>query len=85
MNATKGFVLSSVVITLVGCQTEPSRVDTNFGSSVRHVVSVQTAPSNKPTPSLDGEKANTALQVYRKDVAKPEKVERDLIRIDLGK
>ena len=78
-------LLIPVVMAFSGCQTAPSKVDDNFGSSVRHVVAIQTARPGQETPSLDGEKADAVLQTYRKDVAKPEKVERDLIRIDLGK
>ncbi|MGB5254631.1 MAG: hypothetical protein WBN68_18135, partial [Sedimenticolaceae bacterium] len=62
-----------------------SKVEANFGSSVRNAIALQTADPNSNAPGLDGEKAGAVLQTYRGDVAKPEKVERDLIRINLGK
>jgi type IV pilus biogenesis protein CpaD/CtpE len=70
---------------IAGCATEPSKVEANFGSSVRNAIALQTADPNRDAPGLDGEKAGVVLQTYRGDVAKPERVQQDLIRINLGK
>lgn len=77
--------LGLFALVLAGCSTEPSKVEANFGSSVRNAIALQTSDPNNDARGLDGEKAGAVLQTYRGDVAKPEKVERDLIRINLGK
>ena len=71
-------------IALGSCQTPPSRVDENFGSSVRNTIALQTDPNIQTGYGMDGEKAQAVIDIYRTDVAKPEKVEQDLIEINLG-
>jgi len=70
---------------LNGCQNNPSKIEENFGSSVRNAIALQTAQPGEVTPSMDGQKGEVVMETYRKDVAKPETVERDLIQINLGK
>jgi len=72
------------LFTLVGCETPPSVVEQNFGSSVRNAIALQTAPPSEKPSGLDGEKAEAVLEAYRGDVAKPEQAERELIQINLG-
>ena len=78
-------LLAVAVLLAGGCESQPSAVEANFGSSVRNIVAVQTAQPGQPAPGLDGNKAEAVLETYRGDVAKPERVERDLIQINLGK
>lgn len=73
-----------IMTLLAGCQSTPSRVEDNFGSSVRNAIAQQTAPEAQTGYGLDGEKAEVILDAYRTDVAEPEEVERDLIQIRLG-
>lgn len=81
-----GVLLSiSSFVWIAGCQTTPSMVEANFGSSVRNQIALQTAAPNSEVHGMDGTKASVVLGTYRADVAKPEKVERDLIQIKLGK
>ena len=70
---------------LAGCASEPSAVEQNFGSSVRNAVALQTAAPETGAYGMEGPKGEVVLETFRKDVAKPEKVERDLIQIRLGK
>lgn len=74
----------------VGCSslTPPTATEQDFGNSVRHMISSQTANPNNPTNSDpinegDGERINNALETYRTDVGIPERV-RDDITIDIG-
>ena len=60
---------------LVGCQTAPSKVEENFGTSVRHMIAVQTEPDAQTGYGLDGNKAELLLDRYRTDAAEPESVE----------
>ena len=81
-NAT--FLLPALLVFVAGCESTPTATEQNFGASVRHMIEVQTAQTNKTDPGLDGQKAEAVLDAYRKDVAKPKDVERDLIQIKLG-
>ncbi|MEA3411731.1 MAG: hypothetical protein U9R74_09350 [Pseudomonadota bacterium] len=67
-----------------GCSTtqEPTRVDDDFGNSVRNMIDAQiynhAAAQNPPVDpplALDGQKGENVLEAYRKDVAKPKKIE----------
>lgn len=82
---TVGVLLAAAILIVSGCETQPSRVEQNFGSSVRNAIALQTSDPNSGAYGLDGVKAGNSLNEYRGDVAKPEKVERDLIQIRLGK
>ena len=82
---TAGVLLAAATLVGTGCETEPSRVEQSFGSSVRNAIALQTADPDAGAHGLDGVKAENSLKEYRGDVAKPEKVERDLIQIRLGK
>ena len=78
-------LLAAAVLFGLGCESQPTAVEANFGSSVRNAIALQTAQPGQPVPGLDGVKAEAVLEAYRGDVAKPERVERDLIQINLGK
>lgn len=77
-----------VLLTLIaGCttSTDAVRVEQDYGNSVRHMIDAQiydpTAaynPSTEPAVGLDGGKAHNVLEQYRKDVAKPQKVEQPI-------
>jgi hypothetical protein len=75
---------TALAASVAGCQSEPSRVDRDFGASVRHAIAVQTADPTGYPVGTDGEKGEAVLQTYRQDVAKPETVERELT-IHFGK
>ena len=77
--------LSAILITLAamgGCETTPTATEADYGNSVRHMVQSQTL---NPTPADsapvdigDGVRAQNAIDVYRKDVARPEQVNKEL-------
>ena len=69
---------------LAGCQTAPSKVEENFGTSVRHMIAVQTEPSAQTGYGLDGNKAELLLERYRTDAAEPESVEDSSGQIEFG-
>lgn len=79
-----GCWLACVFLTLTGCETPPSAVEANFGSSVRNAIALQTAQPGQRVTGLDGVKGEVVLRTYQSDVARPEKVERDFIQINLG-
>ena len=78
-------ILTAAALVLAGCETPPSNVEANFGSSVRNTIVLQTADPGQGAFGLDGTKAEAVLRAYQSDVAKPEKVEREMIQINLGK
>jgi hypothetical protein len=74
------YASSGILLTLLtGCNsTDPVRVEQDFGNSVHHMIQAQIYnpqaarnPSTVPPAALDGPMAGEALNVYRKDVAKP--------------
>ena len=72
-----------------GCAQQPSLNEQSFGSSVRQMVSAQKyhqdqQPNPNPVDGLDGQQAEGVIKVYRKSIAKPEGVKRD-IKINIGK
>jgi outer membrane murein-binding lipoprotein Lpp len=80
-------VLTALVIgttLLVGCASGPTRVDEDFGNSVRAMRQAQTmdavaaaAPDTTPIMSTDGQRMENALQSYRKSVGEPAAVKDD--------
>ncbi len=70
---------------VVGCESEPTLLDRNFGSSVRDTIERQTVQPGDRGYALDGQKSEVVWQAYRKDAADPAKVEQKLIQIQLGK
>ena len=79
-------LLGAILITLAaigGCETTPTATEADYGNSVRSMVRNQTVnpdPSDAvPVNSGDGERAKNAIDVYRKDVAQPENIQKDLV------
>lgn len=83
MNMSR-LILTVSALLLAGCATtDPSRVEADFGNSVRQMTSAQildpAAAQNPPTelPSgLDPGNAEAVLGVYREHVGDPEEVEK---------
>jgi len=80
-----GAVLALLLTAGCAITQEPARVDEDFGNSVRNMVDAQiynhAAAQNPPVDpplALDGQKGQNALEAYRKDVAKPKKVEEQI-------
>jgi hypothetical protein len=88
LSSLTGFVTCAL---LAGCSMhEPTRVDENFGNSVRHMVEVQTynpqaarAPSTEPPTQMDGQKGAAVLDSYRSAVGSPSAVQKPLL-INVG-
>jgi hypothetical protein len=64
------------LLLMMGCATDDANRDTRFGQSVRHMLAVQTANPDANARGFDGQKAALSLQQYRKDVAKPQQVDK---------
>lgn len=64
-----------MLLVLTGCAHEDDRADASFGSTVRHMIAVQTANPGRSAYGLDGQKAALILDNYRKDVAIPQEVD----------
>ena len=79
----KGPIVACAFFALVGCETPPSALEEDFGSSVRNTIALQTAQPGQETPALDGVKADASFRAYQKSVAKPES-SRELIQINVG-
>ena len=83
-NATTGYVQLTIVLSIIlsGCATnQPSATQTEFGSSVRHMISSQTYEPGDEISSLDGDKSRKVIHTYREDIAKPKEVEQKIINI----
>lgn len=86
-NITNKLLLAAMVSLLLGCETlqEQTATEQNFGSSVRAMIVNQTADPDDKAYGLNGQKGEAVLGIYETDVARPKKVEQDIIRIELGK
>jgi hypothetical protein len=69
---------------LAGCESTPTALERNFGSSVRNMLELQSAHPRHKGFGMDGRKSERVLEAYREDVAEPQKVEENLIQIQLG-
>jgi hypothetical protein len=76
-------LLASLTL-LVGCESTPTALERNFGSSVRNMLELQSAHPGYKGSGMDGRKSEMVLDAYREDVAEPQKVEENLIQIHLG-
>jgi type IV pilus biogenesis protein CpaD/CtpE len=91
MNATNrliGAALAAAMAVTAGCATGPEAVEEDFGNSVRHMTQVQTANPSAPMDAKaidhgDGERANSAIEAYRKDVGEREEIKQEVV-IDVG-
>jgi outer membrane murein-binding lipoprotein Lpp len=86
-NHKNSAVLTALVIgttLVVGCASGPTRVEDDFGNSVRAMRQAQTmdavaaaAPDTTPITSTDGQRMENALQSYRDGVGQPAAVKDD--------
>jgi starvation-inducible outer membrane lipoprotein len=79
------FALLAATVLLAGCESTPTALERNFGSSVRNMIELQTAPPGYQGFGMDGRKGEAVLENYRKDVAETKKVEQSTLRIQVGK
>ena len=76
---------------IIGCaSTDPQRVEDDFGNSVRHMVDAQiydreaaANPSTEAVTGMDGVQAEAVMDVYRKHIGDPDKVNESL-RIEIS-
>ncbi len=76
---------TAVAIVIGGCETT-TRVEDEYGESVRQMVNAQvydaatlTSPSAKPVEGADPDMVNGAIEALREHVSRPEDVGQDLI------
>lgn len=88
--ARQALTLITLTALLAGCadyNSRPSRVEADFGKSVRDMVQAQTYdptkiehPNTEPVKTLDGKKGERVLEkVYRDDIAQPKEVKQNII------
>jgi hypothetical protein len=70
---------------LSGCESAPTALERNFGSSVRNMIELQTAEPGYRGDGMSGQKGEAVWRSYRDEVADPKKVEQSIIQIQLGK
>lgn len=83
--------ITLAVLLAAGCaSTDPTRVEEDFGNSVRHMVREQTQnpqaaenPAMELPNGMDGQKGDVILEAFRADVARPGEVARP-IKINAG-
>jgi starvation-inducible outer membrane lipoprotein len=68
-----------------GCESAPTALEQNFGSSVRNMIELQSAQPGYQGHGLDGRKSEAVLEVYRAEVGDPKQVDQEIIQIKLGK
>jgi type IV pilus biogenesis protein CpaD/CtpE len=83
-----GLAFAASLALLTGCAHGPEAVEADYGNSVRHMMQAQTANPTAPADTSaiegsDGQRLNTVMETYRKDVSKPEDVKKDII-INVG-
>jgi len=79
------FALLAAIALLVGCESTPTALERNFGSSVRNMIELQTAPPGYQGFGMEARKGEAVLESYRKDVAEPQKVQESTLRIQVDK
>ena len=87
IHKTNSAVLTALVIgttLLAGCASGPTKVEDDFGNSVRAMRQAQimdpvaaAAPDTTPVTSTDGQRMDNALKAYRENVGKPAAVNED--------
>ena len=87
INRNNRLILSALVLTTAlaaGCSTGPTRVEDDFGNSVRAMRQAQTmdavaaaAPDTTPITSTDGQRMENALKSYRESVGQPQAIRED--------
>ncbi|MFN2120128.1 MAG: hypothetical protein ACK2T0_07035 [Anaerolineales bacterium] len=77
--------LLAAIALLAGCESAPTALEQNFGSSVRNMIELQTAPPGYQGFGMEGRKGEAVLENYRKDVAEAKKVQESTLRIQVGK
>ena len=75
--------IATLAVLLSGCASD-NLTDNDYGSSVRAMIALQTTHPGHGASGLDGQKAAKALEEYRKDVAKPQKVDAEALTAVTG-
>ncbi|MEJ2137947.1 MAG: hypothetical protein P8Y61_00610 [Gammaproteobacteria bacterium] len=93
-NTYKMFFLTGVVLAAAltaGCASGPTRVEADYGNSVRAMRQAQTldpvaaaAPDTTPVMTTDGQRMENALKSYRENVGRPAAVS-DTIDFEVGR
>jgi hypothetical protein len=83
-NLTVALILASSSL-FSGCESTPTALERNFGSSVRNMIELQTAQPGYQGDGMSGQKSEAVWRAYRGEVADPKKVEQSIIQIQLGK
>jgi uncharacterized protein YceK len=70
--------LVGIIIAFSGCSEAPSKVDANYGESVRQaktsqILNPDAGENLKPCEGLDGKAAKTVMDEYREGFTKEEK------------
>jgi hypothetical protein len=90
MNTTMKMIALGLTASALGACAGPTQTESNFGESVRQMISAQTydpstltAPSAEPVDSTDGQLLEGVLEEYRGAVASPDSVSNEIV-IGLG-
>lgn len=80
----KILAVSAILLSIAAC--ESTRVETEYGQSVRQMINAQTYdpatltnPSDKPVEGADPDMVNAAIEAFREHVSKPENVGQDIV------
>jgi hypothetical protein len=83
-NLTVSLILAASSL-LGGCESAPTALERNFGSSVRSMIELQTAQPGYRGDGMSGQKSEAVWRAYSGEVADPKKVEQSILQIQLGK
>lgn len=92
LTQSRWLILVITALIISGCAlSEPRRHEADFGNSVRNMIAEQTYDpdaaarhADQIPDGYDGELGSNVIKAYRKDVAKPKKIDRP-IQIQIGK
>lgn len=83
LNTLSSAAVLAAIALATGCAQGPVAVENDYRKSVNQMVELQTANPAAPADTNavdhgDGERLNKVMEVYRKDVGKPESVREDI-------
>jgi hypothetical protein len=84
-NQTAVMLMLTLSGLLLGCESTPTAVERNFGTSVRNMIEQQTAQPGYQGAGMSGQKSEALWRSYRGDVADPKKVDQQVIQIQMAK
>jgi len=79
-------IVAALAALSAGCETEKTRMESEYGRAVREMINAQvadprtiTSPSSAPVTGADPDMVNAAVNALRGEVSQPADVKRDIV------